>query len=58
MELLLSLLHVEPELLQEFITSAEKELDHIESEIKKQGKEIDYLEVLKSIYRSMHLISN
>jgi HPt (histidine-containing phosphotransfer) domain-containing protein len=56
MELLLSLLHVEPELLQEFITSAEKELDHIESEIKKQGKEIDYLEVLKSIYRSMHLI--
>jgi chemotaxis protein histidine kinase CheA len=56
MELLLSLLHVEPELLQEFITSAEKELDHVESEIKQQGEKVDYQEVLKGIYRSMHLI--
>ncbi len=56
MELLLSLLHVEPELLQEFITSAEKELENVESEIKLQGQEVDYPEVLKRIYRSMHLI--
>jgi ligand-binding sensor domain-containing protein/HPt (histidine-containing phosphotransfer) domain-containing protein len=56
MELLLSLLHVEPELLQEFITSAEKELDYVESEIKHQKKNVKYPEVLKRIYRSMHLI--
>jgi HPt (histidine-containing phosphotransfer) domain-containing protein len=56
MELLLSLLHVEPELLQEFITSADKELDHVESEIKKPGKKVNYQDVLKGIYRSIHLI--
>jgi ligand-binding sensor domain-containing protein/signal transduction histidine kinase len=56
MEWLLSILHVEPELLREFIESGQKELDYIDDVLKYNEKEADYNASLENIFRSMHLI--
>jgi Amt family ammonium transporter len=53
MNWMLSILHVEPSMLQEFIAGVQKELDYIEN-IFENGK--DYREILINVYRSMHLI--
>jgi len=54
MNWLLSILHVEPQMLDEFITSVQKELDTIDALMAAEQKE--YVSILEEIYRSMHLI--
>jgi ligand-binding sensor domain-containing protein/signal transduction histidine kinase len=54
MNWLLSILHVEPQMLDEFITSVQKELDLIDTLMAAENKE--YISILEEIYRSMHLI--
>ena len=54
MNWLLSILHVDPHMLQEFIESASKELTYADSLLDLQNK--DRKGILKKVYRSMHLI--
>jgi ligand-binding sensor domain-containing protein/signal transduction histidine kinase len=54
MNWLLSILHVEPQMLNEFIDSVQKELDLIETLLSSEHEE--YKSVLEQIYRSMHMI--
>jgi chemotaxis protein histidine kinase CheA len=56
MDWMLSILHVEPAMLQEFIEGAQKEFDYIENilESGQDGRNLN--DVLESIHRSMHLI--
>ncbi len=56
MDWLLSILHVEPELLQDFIESAQSELDFMENTLKSSRKPSEYRSVLKKVYRSVHLV--
>ncbi len=56
MEWLLSILHVEPELLKEFMEGGQKELNYIDEILKQSEKNSDYSICLENIYRSMHLI--
>ena len=56
MDWLLSILHVEPELLQDFIESAQSELDFMETTLKSSRKASEYRSVLKKVYRSVHLV--
>lgn len=56
MEWLLSILHVEPELLKEFMEGGQKELNYIDELLKQSEKDSDYSICLENIYRSMHLI--
>jgi len=56
MEWFLSILHVEPELLKQFIDSAHTELNEIENVLKGGHADQQYQEVLEKIYRSVHLI--
>jgi ligand-binding sensor domain-containing protein/putative methionine-R-sulfoxide reductase with GAF domain/signal transduction histidine kinase len=56
MEWLLSILHVEPQMLKDFIESVQKEIISIEYFMKQGNKEISYHQVLENIYRSVHLI--
>ena len=56
MEWLLNILHVDPQLLQEFIESVQKEIDSIEFFMKHGTKENSYDHVLENIYRSVHVI--
>jgi glucokinase len=56
MKWLLSLLHVEPALLLEFIAGVEKELEFIEKIFREEGESKDYKSILERVFRSMHLI--
>ena len=56
MEWLLSILHVEPQLLEEFITSVQNELNLIEKSIKSWTGKDDLHDILTHIFRSIHLI--
>ncbi len=56
MEWFLSILHVEPQLLKEFIDSAQAELNLIEGALKSDGIKNEYYDILDTIYRSVHMI--
>jgi chemotaxis protein histidine kinase CheA len=56
MEWFLSILHVEPQLLKEFIESSNSELNTIENILKSDVKEQDFQDVLECVYRSIHMI--
>ncbi len=56
MELLLSILHVEPAMLQEFIVSVENEIHNVKTELKVDESVKNYQEILQNVYRSMHMI--
>ncbi len=56
MEWFLGILHVEPQMLKEFIDGATREMDKIEQMFKKDTSENNYLSVLKDIYQSIHLV--
>ncbi len=56
MDWLLSILHVEPKLLQEFAESAYLELDYIDKVLKQDEQVANYIPVLEKVYRSMHII--
>jgi len=56
MDWLLSILHVDPPMLQEFIQSAEQELTHIGTWLNTTGDSERHHDLLQNIYRSMHLI--
>lgn len=53
---LLSILHVEPEMLQDFIEGVQREVDFIETVLDLQQSNESYKLRLEKIYRSMHLI--
>jgi len=58
MDWLLCILHIEPSLLQEFISSAQQEIDNI-SILLEKGRRATYIkfeEILAPVYRSMHLL--
>jgi tetratricopeptide (TPR) repeat protein len=55
-EWMVNILHVEPELLREFMEGGRKELNYIEDLLKQDKTENDYITSLENIYRSMHLI--
>ena len=56
MDWLFSILHVEPQLLREFIESVQNELELINQILKSDNSHSDLSDVLDSIYRSIHLI--
>jgi PAS domain S-box-containing protein len=56
MEWFLSILHVEPQLLKEFIEGAHTELNSIEESFKSGGAEEDFNAILEKIYRSVHMV--
>lgn len=58
MDWLLCILHVEPSLLQEFISTAQQEIDHISATLERGRKAVNlnFTELLTQVYRSMHLL--
>jgi ligand-binding sensor domain-containing protein/two-component sensor histidine kinase len=58
MDWLLCILHVEPSLLQEFISTAQQEIDNISATLERGRKSanINFNEILTQVYRSMHLL--
>ena len=56
MEWLINILHVEPDLLREFIESARSELSTIIDVMRNAEQENSYRKVLEKIYRSVHMI--
>lgn len=56
MDWMLSILHVEPEMLKEFIDNVQRELDYIEGLLDLEHDKNNYHFLLEKIYRSMHLI--
>jgi signal transduction histidine kinase len=58
MDWLLCILHIEPSLLQEFISSAQQEIDNISAllESGRKATNINFEEILTQVYRSMHLL--
>jgi chemotaxis protein histidine kinase CheA len=56
MEWFLSILHVEPQLLKEFIESANTELNLIENVLKSDAPERDFNAILEKVYRSVHMV--
>ena len=56
MDWMLSILHVEPEMLKEFIDNVQRELDYIEGILDLEHGKNNYHNRLEKIYRSMHLI--
>ncbi|MBN2707605.1 MAG: GAF domain-containing protein [Calditrichaceae bacterium] len=56
MEWMLSVLHIEAPLLQEFISGVKRELNTIDSSLQSSRKQENYAELLEEIYRSMHII--
>ncbi len=55
-EWLVSILHVEPPTLKEFMEGVEIELDYIDTMLRNTEEAGDYRGILENIYRSMHLI--
>lgn len=56
MEWLMSILHVDPQMLNEFMDSFQKEFSAIQSLLKSKNAGISHSEILEKIYRSMHMI--
>ena len=56
MEWMLSILHVEPQLLKEFMEGVTLELNYIDSVLRKSETESNLMVILEKIFRSMHLI--
>jgi len=56
MEWLFSILHVDPQLLKDFIDSVQKEIESIEYYMKQGEQGQGYYQILENIYRSVHLI--
>lgn len=56
MDWLLSILHVEPQLLREFIEGVQSELVHIDRVLKTEHRSSEMRDALNSLYRSVHLI--
>jgi len=56
MDWLLSILHVEPQLLKEFIDGVNAELKYIDEILRENGHRTKFSSILEKIYRSMHLI--
>jgi len=56
MDWLLSILHVEPQLLKEFIDSVNAELKYIDSTLRESDHQADFSSILEKVFRSMHLI--
>jgi CheY-like chemotaxis protein len=56
MELAFSILHVEPQLLSEFIRGAQSELKKIDELLNKNTNVAEYSLTLKKVYRSVHFI--
>lgn len=55
-EWMLSILHVEPALLREFMESSKKELEYISKLLKPSGVQINFKTLLQNISRSIHLL--
>jgi two-component system chemotaxis sensor kinase CheA len=56
MTYLMSVLHVEPAMLQEFLGGAELELNELDQLIQEYGMDGDYRDLLENLFRSIHLI--
>ncbi len=56
MEWMLSVLHVEPTLLKEFMQGVHLELNYIDTVLKQNDMGTDFRPILEKIYRSMHLV--
>ena len=56
MEWLVNILHIEPALLNEFLTGVDSELNYVDSLLKHAEGNGNLRHVLEEIYRSMHLI--
>jgi ligand-binding sensor domain-containing protein/signal transduction histidine kinase len=56
MDWLVSILHIDPPLLQEFLTTAEKELKFIEKIVSEVTTVRNHKEIMTQIYRAMHLL--
>lgn len=56
MNWMLSILHVEPNMLQDFIEGVQRELDRVDSLLDFNHRGNDYKELLKKVFSSMHLI--
>jgi len=56
MEWMLSILHIEPQLIKEFMEGVELELNYIDSVLRESGQNEDLHKTLDKIFRSMHLI--
>jgi len=56
MELAFNILHVEPQLLSDFITSTQSELKKIVSFLNKNTKSKEYASTLEEVYRLVHFI--
>ncbi len=55
-EWMLSILHVEPQLLREFLEGATLELNYMDQVLQGSERETNLLSVLEKMFRSMHLI--
>ena len=58
MDWLVSILHIEPELLKEFIEGAYLEINRIDFILKHETERKEYKDILQDIYRSIHLIKS
>ena len=56
MEWMLSILHVEPQLIKEFMEGVQLELNYIDSVLREGTTNNDFHQALEKIYRSMHII--
>ena len=56
MNWMLSILHVDPRMLQEFIDGVQRELDYVDSILDVRENNNNYKELLQKIFRSIHLI--
>jgi ligand-binding sensor domain-containing protein/signal transduction histidine kinase len=56
MDLLLSILNVEPVMLEEFIKSSQDEIDRVDDVIQELEQKETAIELLESVYRSIHTI--
>ncbi len=56
MDLLLSILNVEPAMLEEFIKSSQDEIDSVDGVIQELEQKESAIELLESVYRSIHTI--
>ncbi|UCD99685.1 MAG: Hpt domain-containing protein, partial [Chloroflexota bacterium] len=56
MDWLVSILHVDPPLLQEFLLTAEKELKFVENIVSEMTTVHNHKEIMIKIYRAMHLL--
>lgn len=56
MEWLLNILHVDPQLLKDFVESVQKEINSIEFYMKEGNQNHNFRETLENVYRSVHLV--